>query len=379
MPTIKCYDKFGIEIENLTQWDINVILKIHDFPYNIAPVFHFAGRYDKTALCVSSTLSDNTVSVHVPNILLQDHKAIKAYVFLYDLEEDTGRTIYAIDLPVHAKPKPDDYEYSDNSEIIDLHALKVRLEALIAQAEQTIGTRMDELAQDYQNKITAIETAIADDVDNLNRQITNANTNLINEIRENNTQLSEDIQSARNQLSSDISNALAVLIDGMNDGSPKGIFSTVEDLQNKPSGIYLLSDEQSENNGYIYYWDGSELSNRLLYYAGVVINDRSITIEKLSTALKQRYLGTIISYTLPAESWQNGEQELDVSDYYESTNQTLVEVSFGDAVREQLLGDDCAGIYVVTNEYNDGKLIAHIIGNPPSADLLVQLTLKEIP
>lgn len=379
MPTIKCYDKFGIEIENLTQWDINVILKIHDFPYDVAPVFHFAGRYDKTALCVSSTLSDNTVSVHVPNILLQDNKAIKAYVFLYDLEEDTGRTIYVIDLPVYAKPKPDDYEYSDNSEIIDLHALKVRLEALIAQAEQTIGVRIDELAQDYQNKITEIKAQIADDVGNLNQQITNANTNLINEIRSNNTQLTDDIQSARNQLSSDISNAIATLINGMKDGSPKGIFSDVEELQGKPSGLYLLYDEQSENNGYIYYWDGAELSSRLLYYAGIVVNDNSITIEKLSTSLKQRYLGTIISYTLLAENWQNGEQELDVSEHYMSTNKTLADISFGDAVREQLLRDDCAGIYVITNEYNDGKLIAHIIGNPPSVDLSVQLTLKELP
>lgn len=376
MPTIKCYDKFGIEIENLTQWDMNVILKIYDFPYDIAPVFHFAGRFDKTALCVSSTLSDNTVSVRVPNILLTESKPIKAYVFLYDLDEDTGRTIYVIDLPVLPKPKPDDYEYSDNTDIIDLHALKVRLEALIAQAEEAIGVRMDELAQDYQNKITEIKTEIADDVDNLNKQITNANTHLINEIRENNSQLSQDIQTARNSLNTEIENALNTLIAGIRDGSPKGTFSNTEDLVDMPAGIYLYINSESENNGYIYYWDGSELSDRLLYYAGIVVNNGSITYEKLAEDVKKRFY-QFIDYVLAADEWVNGKQVVDISEEYTTTTKTKVDVEFGDTAYNQMLKDDCAAIYITTNEENDGELLAHYIGNQPTEDITVQLNIVE--
>lgn len=374
MPTIKCYDKYGIELDHLTQWDINVSLKIHDFPYEIAPVCHFASRFDKTAKTVTSTLSDKTVSVQVPNILLTENKPIKVFVFLYDSEEDTGRTIYTIDLPVSAKPKPDDYEYSDNIEIIEITALKVRLEALIAQAEETVNTRIDELENTYQNIITEIKEGIADDVNNLNTQITNANTNLIREIRDNNSQLSSDIQSAKNSLNSEIEQALNTLVSGIRDGSPRGYFSNIDELEEMPAGIYLYINPESEDNGYIYYWSGTELSSKLLYYAGIIINNGSITLDKFSDGLKKQCLGKIVPYVLLAEEWSANKQQVDVNNYYTVTEHTRVDIDLGTEANEQLRNDDCAAIYIVND---DGELWAHYLGNTPTQDIEVQLTIKE--
>lgn len=379
MPSIKLYDKYGIEIDHLTQWDMNVTLKIHDFPYDIAPVCHFATRYDKSAKTMTSTLEDNIVSVVVPNIFLKESKAINMYIFLYDIDSNSGRTIYVVNLPVEPKPKPDDYEYKDNSEVISLAGLKVRLEALIAQVEQTINYKIAELENSYENTILEIKSAIAADVENLNTQITNANTHLINEIRENNANLHDEITAAKNTLNGEIIDAVNSIILQIRDGSPKGVFATAADLVGKPSGIYLLSNPLSEDNGYIFFWDGENLSNRLLYYAGIVVNDGTITYAKLSQDLKHYYLGFVTSYTLLESEWDDGEQEVDVSDVYIATAHTKADVDFCTEVREQLLSDDCAGIYIVTNEYNDGKMIAHYIGNPPSADISVQLTLKEVP
>lgn len=380
MASVKLFDKYGNEIDHLTQWDMNVTLKITDFNYDIAPVCHFAKRYDKEAITVTSTLSDNTVSVVVPNILLSDEnkraEPIKMYVFLYESEEKSGRTIYVIDLPVETKPKPNDYEYEDNVEVVQLSELRVKLEALITKAEETIDTKIDELGNSYQATITEIRAAIQADVENLNTQITNANTNLIKEIRDNNTQLTSDIQAAKSQLNSEIETALNTLLNGIKDGSPKGIFATAADLTNKPSGIYLMVNPESEDNGYIFYWSGTELSNRLLYYAGMVINNGSVTYEKLAEDVKKRFY-RFLDYVLLANAWVDGKQVVDISNDYTVTTKTKVDIEIGETTNNQMLRDDCAAIYITTNEENDGELLAHYIGNPPTADMTVQLNIVE--
>ena len=380
MASVKLFDKYGNEIDHLTQWDMNVTLKIADFNYDIAPVCHFAKRYDKEAITVTSTLSDNTVSVVVPNILLSDEnkraEPIKMYVFLYESEEKSGRTIYVIDLPVETKPKPNDYEYEDNVEVVQLSELRVKLEALIAKAEETIDTKIDELGNSYQATITEIRAAIQADVENLNTQITNANTNLIKEIRDNNTQLTSDIQAAKSQLNSEIETALNTLLNGIEDGSPKGIFATAADLADKPSGIYLMVNPESADNGYIFYWNGTELSNRLLYYAGMVINNGSVTYEKLAEDVKKRFY-RFLDYVLLANAWVDGKQVVDISSDYTTTTKTKVDIEVSETTNNQMLRDDCAAIYITTNEENDGELLAHYIGNPPTADMTVQLNIVE--
>lgn len=380
MASVKLFDKYGNEIDHLTQWDMNVTLKITDFNYDIAPVCHFAKRYDKEAITVTSTLSDNTVSVVVPNILLSDEnkraEPIKMYVFLYESEEKSGRTIYVIDLPVETKPKPNDYEYEDNVEVVQLSELRVKLEALITKAEETINTKIDELSNSYQATIMEIKSSIQADVENLNTQITNANTNLIKEIRDNNIQLTSDIQAAKSQLNSEIETALNTLLNGIGDGSPKGIFATVSDLTDKPSGIYLMVNPESTDNGYIFYWSGTELSNRLLYYAGMVINNGSVTYEKLAEDVKGKFY-RFLDYVLLANDWVDGKQVVDISDDYTTTSKTKVDIEISEITNNQMLRDDCAAIYITTNEENDGELLAHYIGNPPTADITVQLNIVE--
>lgn len=163
MTTIKLFDKNGLEIDHLTQWDYNVKLELHDFEFDVAPICHFAKRLDKKCLAVTSTLSDGVVTVDIPNILLTDENVggkFTMFVFLTDLEGNTGRTIYQVDLPVAPKPKPDDYEYSDNVEVIELSALRAKLESLIAQTEETLDERIDELENSYQATIIEIKESI---------------------------------------------------------------------------------------------------------------------------------------------------------------------------------------------------------------------------
>ena len=377
MTTIKLFDKNGLEIDHLTQWDYNVKLELHDFEFDVAPICHFAKRFDKKCLAVTSTLSDGVVTVDIPNILLTDENVggkFTMFVFLTDLEGNTGRTIYQVDLPVAPKPKPDDYEYSDNVEVIELSALRAKLESLIAQTEETLDERIDELENSYQATIIEIKESIQDDVDNLNRQIINSNTALIKEIQDSNSQLTAEIEEATNDLNAEIQSALNALIDSIGDGSPKGTFSNVSDLADKEAGIYLYVNPQSADNGYIYYWNGESLSDRLLYYAGMVINDGTITYEKFADSLKRK-IGTIFYYTLQADEWENGTQEIIISNSdYSITENTDVNIHIDSDTFDLLSEYDCESLSVSTN---NGSLIAEINGNIPDVDFTIQLTLVD--
>lgn len=377
MTTVKLFDRNGLEIDHLTQWDYNVKLQIHNFEFDVAPICHFAKRFDKKCLAVTSTLSDGVVTVDIPNILLTDENVggkFTMFVFLTDLEGNTGRTIYQVDLPVAPKPKPDDYEYSDNVEVIELSVLRAKLESLIARTEETLDERIDELENSYQATIIEIKESIQDDVDNLNKQIINSNTALIKEIQDSNSQLTAEIEEATNDLNAEIQSALNALIDSIGDGSPKGTFSNVSDLADKEAGIYLYVNPQSEDNGYIYYWNGESLSDRLLYYAGMVINDGTITYEKFADSLKRK-IGTIIYYTLQADEWENGTQEIIISNSdYSITENTNVNIHIDSDTFDLLSEYDCESLSVSTN---NGSLIAEINGNIPDVDFTIQLTLVD--
>lgn len=390
MATVKLYDRFGLEIDHLTQWDYNVTLQIHDYQFDIAPICHFAKRLDKKSLVVNSTLSNGVVSVDIPNKLLTDentNSAFSMFVFLTDSEGNTGRTIYKVDLPVKKKPKPDDYEYSDNIEVIELSVLRAKLQSLIAKTEETLDNRIDELENTYQATITEIKESIQDDVDNLNRQITNSNTALINEIRASESQLSSEITEARTNLNTEITNsrtslnaeiqaALNTLINGIRDGSPKGVFTDVSELAEKESGIYLCVNSQSNDDGYIFYWDGETLSDRLLYYAGMIINDGTITYEKFADSLKQK-VGTIVYYTLKAYKWINKEQEMNISSNVYNVTENTNAIIHLDSDTYDLLSEYGCESLSINNSLDGHKLIAQIEGNVPDVDFTIQLTLVD--
>ena len=265
MVSIQFNDQYGNTIKRLTQWDSNVILAIPNFKYGSAPVFHFNNGTGSTSITVTSVLNEDTVSVVMPNILFTRAKPIEVFVFLYDSKSDEGRTIYQTTIPVAVKPKPDDYEYIDNTEIIEITSLGIRLQALIDEAERSINVHIKELEDSYNNTIQTIRQSIADDVTNLNQSISNN----------------------RDVLERDISNNLQTILSSIDDGTPKGIFSDVSELANKSAGIYLYINGNNENNGYVYYWDGTNLSDRLIYYQGTVLNDGVVVYSNLSAELKK--------------------------------------------------------------------------------------------
>lgn len=352
MTSNKCYDRYGLPVTHMTQWDTNATLMIYNYKCDAAPIIHFSTDKSETSKTVWATIEDGVVSMVVPNILLLEPGVLDICVFQYDVESDDGHVVRRYKLPILAKPKPDDYEYVENTEIIELSTLGARLEALVAEADGAVNVRIGELEAAYNSTVQGIKDDIATDVSNLN----------------------QSIRVNRTKLELDISTALRTMLESVSDGSPRGMYTNVAELADKPSGIYLYVNPSSDDDGYAFWWDGTS-TTKLVYYAGKIINDETITYEMLSEALRKNVCETVISKELLAESWSNLSQEIDVSDDYEITSHTKANIDIGSATYEQLVQDGCGGIYLQTN---NNTLIAHALWNPPTEDVTIQITLKEV-
>lgn len=369
---LRLYDQYGNRLTNLTQWDSNVIIQIQDYPHTEPPIFHFTNKTENESLTTRSTISEGVVSVVVPNILLTRSRPIEVFVFQYDTPSNEGRTIYYERLPVRQKQKPNDYEYVDNTDVIELSALGERLQTLIAQVENDVATRISDL----DDKITELDTAYADNVQAIKNDIQSDVDDLNQTIANNRDALSQQITESRNDLEGDIEAARQALIASIQDGSPKGYFATVEELEDEPAGIYLCILDGSPNNGYIFYWNGTTLSPPLLYYSGVVVNNGSITLQKLSQELQNRIYEHIITYTLDADEWEGGQQTISLGNEYVLTNKTRIDLDIDDTTYQALMNDGNISLFAVPN-VNDNTLDIRSLGNVPSQSVTLQLTIRE--
>lgn len=230
MFTVTCLDTYGNVITNLTQWDIDQSLTIIESGLTTAPEFHFCNKNSKEALVVPSTLSNGTITVKIPNILLQESTTIIAYIYAYT-STTSGKTLATIRIPVRPRPQPSDYNYIENIEYVSAVAL-----------EQHVSRELEKVSSDYEFIAISIE---------------------------------------------EINNKLSKVTDG----SPKGAFESVEDLTDCAPGVYLNSTD-----GWIYYWDGSVLSEGICQYlstGGSVSIDKTLTIENMAADAK--VVGDIIN------------------------------------------------------------------------------------
>ena len=128
---VGCFDTHDNPIDHYTQWDVDQKLKIvvYDADSSLlknAPYIHFANVKSTEALVVRSTVEDtDTIVVDVPNSLLQESWPLLVYVYLNDnLDAHSQKTIIKIEIPVHKRAKPSDYEYVENIERITAEVIK---------------------------------------------------------------------------------------------------------------------------------------------------------------------------------------------------------------------------------------------------------------
>ena len=104
------------------------------------------------------------------------------------------------------------------------------------------------------------------------------------------------------------------------------------------------------------------------YYWGRVVHGDEID------TIKAGSLVTVTTITLEAADWSNNEQTVTLTGYT-VTARTKVDIETDATVFNQLLTDNCKGLYISNN---NGVLTAHALGAAPSQDLTIQITAREV-
>lgn len=114
MKDIICYNMNGEVINYFTQWDRKqkIVIRSADVPY--VTEFHFCNSYSDTAKIVIGNDQDDMIIVEVPDILLQQASPLVIHLYGYG-EDGLARTYHTVRVPVHPRPKPDNYQTSGDS------------------------------------------------------------------------------------------------------------------------------------------------------------------------------------------------------------------------------------------------------------------------
>lgn len=115
MAGITCYNIDGTPLSHLTQWDKNIVLVLKGAETSPEPEIHFSNKKSQKAIMVDPDISRDSISVEVPNVLLEEGYPITVRVY-YTYSDGSSRTRYTKFINVLPRAKPDDYvsENPDN-------------------------------------------------------------------------------------------------------------------------------------------------------------------------------------------------------------------------------------------------------------------------
>lgn len=165
-----CFNCYGsYTTDTVFQWDLNHILEIRGLTVDHAPTVHFCNRKSETAIVVQSEIDGDAITAPVPNQLLQEPYNIIAYVHTYD--ENHAKTVEIVNIPLTKRVKPDDYQFTENIEVMNFERLEKDITDFIelmtgnfndhtAETDDTLAeykTEMDTTLQLCRDAITALQ------------------------------------------------------------------------------------------------------------------------------------------------------------------------------------------------------------------------------
>ena len=113
MNTVTCYDSTGKLLEELCQWDINVTVQVGGADTTSAPNIHFCQKGRECAYVVPSQIKGDKLEAKIPNILLQSHYPIVAFLY-YKKDSGEQRSMYQVLIPIIPRDIPMEYVYTEN-------------------------------------------------------------------------------------------------------------------------------------------------------------------------------------------------------------------------------------------------------------------------
>ncbi len=153
-----CFNSYeSYTTDQVYQWDQNHTLRIVGLNLDYAPAIHFANKKSTETIVVHSTRDGEEVTAPVPNLLLQEPYNIIAYIHIYDVEDKDAKTIEVINIPLIKRIKPSEYQFEDNSDIMNFERLETDIADFIAKMTEDFETYKAELQKEIETKETNIK------------------------------------------------------------------------------------------------------------------------------------------------------------------------------------------------------------------------------
>ena len=121
----------------LWQYDYGQVLRIQGVNLPTAVEIHFSldDRGGKSVTRVGTT-KDNATDVVIPDSMLENNdttSSYKIYAFIYATDQESGQTEYKISMDVKARPKPEQFDTPESSELFRQAILEVNRSAESAE------------------------------------------------------------------------------------------------------------------------------------------------------------------------------------------------------------------------------------------------------
>lgn len=132
-----CFNCYGnYTTDTVYQWDLNHTLSITGLDIDHAPTVHFCNKKSETAIVVQSEMADGVITVSVPNQLLEEPYPIIAYIHTYD--DNHAKTIEVVNIPLIKRAKPDDYQFTENVDVMNFERLEKDMSDFIQECNDIL-------------------------------------------------------------------------------------------------------------------------------------------------------------------------------------------------------------------------------------------------
>lgn len=146
---LNCYGNYTTD--SVYQWDLNHTLSITGIDLSSIPIVHFCNKKSEEAIVVSVNVEGGAVIAPIPNELLMEPYDIIAY--LYSFGDSEAKTIEVINIPLTKRPKPTDYIFTENVDIMNFSTLDSRITQYIYDHNLECDEFKDTFYNDYYERL----------------------------------------------------------------------------------------------------------------------------------------------------------------------------------------------------------------------------------
>ena len=164
---LNCYANHTTD--SVYQWDQNHELELTGLEIGGISAVHFCNKKSENAIVVTPNRVGDALIVPIPNILLEEEHNIIAYVHVK--EGESAKTVEIINIPLITRPKPDDYQFTENVDVMNFERLEKDIVDFIATISADNEKFKTDFMAEYNRKVDSGFFASPSAVERLNRDI----------------------------------------------------------------------------------------------------------------------------------------------------------------------------------------------------------------